>query len=57
MKDCDNGDGCRFVHEIDRIRKLVKQSPLHVFFNNRKHERIVGDVFECRANFAEESKA
>ena len=56
MKDCDDRDGFRIVYEIDRVGKLVKQRTTRVFFNNRKHQRAVRDVFECCANLAEESK-
>lgn len=56
MQHCDDGDNICFVHKIDGIGKLVKQGAAHILFNNRKHQRIVIDMLECRANFAEESE-
>jgi hypothetical protein len=46
MEQCDDRDAIRLVYEVDGIRKLMKQSAAHVFFDNRKVNRIIRNVFE-----------
>ena len=46
MKHRDDRNGFRFVYEINGVGELVKQSAAHIFSDEWKPKRVVGDVLK-----------
>jgi len=55
MKHRDDRQSISFIHEIERIGKSVKQSAAYTFFNDWKHQWVVGDSLKGSSNLAQKS--